>query len=253
VWGSFEDGSPHARHPGQAAAGLLLAGPRAGCVGLISLPARPAQTRFNAVCATTLHGVTGSNPNPAPYIDEDGFEWESKIAYVGVGLKLECPSGRYVSVIIGTGGPDLAYQVLATKHPQLPWPPLPDSTEYGERCPCDDCVGRLVGDAVADIRAEADAIQATTKSHVDTYTLRHLETARSVIRRKAQLKGYGIHLDTSTSTESYVSAGRYIALRYDPADEVEDVTMTMPRSGEEYPNTLAGALAALRGPAAATG
>jgi hypothetical protein len=194
--------------------------------------------------------VTASNPNPAPYVDEDGIEWESKISYVGVGLKLECPNGNYVSVIIGSAadGAALRYQVLATRHPALRWPPHPDSTEYGERCPCDDCVGRLVGDTVAAIRAEANEIQATTKSHEDTYTLRFLEPARDVILREAQLKGCGIDFDPSTSTESYVSPGRYVAVRYDPQGEVEDVTMAIPRSGEEYPSTLAGALAALRGP-----
>lgn len=181
-------------------------------------------------------------------------------AHFGVGLKLDCPNGKYVSFITGVGSPNLAYQVVShapETHPPLPWPPVPDSVEYGERCPCGVCVGRLVGDTVAAIRSEADAIQGTMKVNEDTYQLRYLESARDFIVREAQLGGYGIsrgydtHHNVAPSTETYLVSTRRVAVRYDDSfQEVEEVSVWLPVSTqppEKYPDTLAGAVAALRG------
>jgi hypothetical protein len=190
--------------------------------------------------------VTGSEPTP--YVDEFGDKWETKVAHFRVGLKLECPNGKELSFVTGTGGQNLVYQILATGHAALPWPPDPASTEYGERCGCDECVGRLVGDTVDAIRAEANAIQATMKSNEDTYTLRYLESARDVILREVQLMGYGIHRDIPSSTDTYVGSPRRVAVRYDDSfEEVKEATVTVLGSQtESHPGTLAGALAALR-------
>jgi hypothetical protein len=192
--------------------------------------------------------VTGSEP----YIDEFGDKWDSKVAHFGVALKFECPNGKYVSTVTGLGSQGMSYQVLPTGHPPLPWPPDPHSTEYSERCRCDVCAGRLVGDTVAAIIAEADEIHATMKSNEDTYTLKFLESARELIFREAQLGGYGINHNPVICTDIYVGATRRVHVLYNPSfQEVEAVTVSMPGSDlepEEYPDTVAGAVAALRGP-----
>jgi hypothetical protein len=180
-------------------------------------------------------------------------------AYVGVGLKLDCPNGKYVSVITGMGSPNLHYQVLTRApdvHTPLAWPPIPGSADYGEQCPCDVCVGRLVGDTVAAIQAEANQIQGTMRVNQDTYQLRYLESARDVIVREAQLVGYGImrgfdvHHNVAPTTETYLLASRRVSVRYDDAsEEVKEVTVWLPVSTvapPTYPGTLAGALTALR-------
>jgi hypothetical protein len=142
--------------------------------------------------------VTGSPSEP--YVDEFGAKWDSKIAFYGVGLKLTCPNGEYVSLLTGLGSQGMTYQVLPNVHPALPWPPYPNNIEYGERCGCDGCAGRLVGDTIAAILAEADEIQATMKVNQDTYPLRFLVSARDFIVREVQLTGYGIHHDPDTLT-----------------------------------------------------
>jgi hypothetical protein len=208
---------------------------------------RPSAEQGRGIPGDTLYAVT------APKTD-----------YVGVGLKLDCPNGNYVSFITGMGSRNLAYQVVFNApdtHPPLPWPPDPDSTLYGERCPCEVCVGRLVGDTVAAIRAGANGIQGTMRVNEDTYNLRHLESARDVIVREAQLRGYGIvreqqigqyriHHDAAF-TETYVISTRRVIVGYDDLfQEVEHVTVWLPASTQQpetYPGTLAGALAALRG------
>jgi len=180
-------------------------------------------------------------------------------AYIGVGLKLDCPNGKYVSFITGMGSPSLTYQVVwraPDTHPPLPWPPLPGSDVYGERCPCEVCLGRLVGDTVAAIQAEALAMQSTTKVNQDTYNLRYLESERDAIIREAQLGGYGIihgkdaRANYAPLTETYAISARRVSVRYDRSlQEVEDVTAWLPVSTNPqptYPGTLAGALAALR-------
>lgn len=183
----------------------------------------------------------------------------SQTAYVGVGLKLDCPAGRYVSFITGMGSPSLTYQVVwipGQPSLPLPWPPLPGSAVYGERCPCDECCGRLVGDTVAAIEAEARGVQATMKVNEDTYNLRYLESAREAIIRQAQFGGYGIihgkdaRANEVAFTETYVTPERRVSVQYDDElEEVEQVTAWLPVSTQPqptYPNTLAGALAALR-------
>jgi hypothetical protein len=180
-------------------------------------------------------------------------------AHVGVGLKLDCPNGKYVSFITGMGVPNLTYQVVinAQTHPPFPWPPDPDSAVYGERCPCDVCCGRLVGDTVDAIQAEALAVQSTMTVNDDTYMLRYLESARDVIVREAQLKGCGIIKGrgargnpASPLTETYATSTRRVEVRYgERFQEVEEVTVWLPVSTEPqptYPDTFAGALAAMR-------
>jgi hypothetical protein len=181
-------------------------------------------------------------------------------AHVGVGLKLDCPNGKYVSFITGMGIPNLTCQLVTNPqtHPPLPWPPDPDSAEYGERCPCDVCVGRLVGDTVEAILAEMYAVQTTMQVNEDTYMLRYLESARAVVVREAQLGGYGFIRGrgargnaASPLTETYATSTRRVEVRYgDQFQEVEEVTVWLPaptEPQETYPGTLAGALAALRG------
>lgn len=193
--------------------------------------------------ADTLSGVTGTDT-----------------AYLGVGLKCDCPNGKYVSFITGMNSPHLVYQVVTRApdvHPPLPWPPDPNSDVYGERCPCDVCVGRLVGDTVAAIRAEAEAIQGTTTVNQDTYQLRYLESARDVVVREAQRRGYGIlrgfdhHHNPHPSTETYLQGSRRVSVRYTgDFQEVENVSVWLPASegpDPSYPNTLAGAVAAVEG------
>lgn len=139
------------------------------------------------------------------------------------------------------GTPNLHYQVVTTPetHPPLPWPPDPGSDVYGERCPCEMCCGRLVGDTVAAIRAEAEAMASTMKVNQDTYQLRYLESARDAIVREAQLGGYGIsrgfdhHHNSHPLTETYLLASRRVSVRYtnDFQGEVEGVSVWCPPRG----------------------
>lgn len=98
-----------------------------------------------------------------PYIDEFGTEWEREHEHVGAWLKLSCPVGTIVSRLIRTGGGGpIRYRVEGSIGPDIHWPPDPTSTHYGERCPCDVCVGRLVGATVEELRAEVDAIHSAS-------------------------------------------------------------------------------------------
>lgn len=131
-----------------------------------------------------------------------------------------------MSFVTGIGSPNLTYQVVRTPSPSFPWPPDPNSTEYGERCPCEHCVGRLVGDTVDAIRNEADQIQLTMRSNEDTHQLRYLESARGVIFREAQLLGYGFRRDNLIDV--YEGPGRRVAVRYDDSfEEVEEVSVSV--------------------------
>lgn len=183
----------------------------------------------------------------------------SNTAHLGVGLKLDCPNGKYVSIVTGLGSPNLHYQVVTRApdvHPPLPWPPDPASAVYGERCPCAVCLGRLVGDTVAAIQVEADAQQNSMKVNQDTYQLRYLESARDAVVREAQLVGYGIqqgfdhHHRAEPFTDTYLLASRRVSVRYDANfEEVNEVSVWLPTDAvphPTYPSTLAGALQALR-------
>jgi predicted NBD/HSP70 family sugar kinase len=173
---------------------------------------------------------------------------DREVAYAGAGLKLTCPApigGRVVSVLIRGGGDEIAYQVSAGA-PVLPWPPGPTWT--GERCQCETCAGRVVGATVEELRAKVDDMDSDYMTNVDTFFLRYLESARDVIVREAQYLRYGIQRDISTFTDTYVRAGRQVAVRYDDSfQEVTEVRVVYPRTDESYPGAIAGALAALRG------
>jgi hypothetical protein len=175
--------------------------------------------------------------------------------FVGAGLKLRCPAGvggSIVSLLLRTGGDEIRY-VASADAPSLPWPPDPTLTEYGERCGCQTCEGRLVGATIDELRAKVDDMDSDYVMNEDTYFLRYLETARDVVVREAQNHRYGIQRDISTFTDTYVRAGRQVAVRYDDSlEEVEEVRIAHPRTDESFPATIAGALAALRGPTSQT-
>jgi hypothetical protein len=176
---------------------------------------------------------------------------EREVAYMGAALKLACPAsvgGRVVSTLYRTGGGGIQYQVEGSGAPGLPWPPDPTWTEYGERCRCETCAGRLVGAAVDELHAVMNGIHGDTAVNWDTYFLRYLESARDAIVREAQGLRYGIHRDISTFTDTYVRVDRRVAVRYaDSFQEVEEVRIVLPpvRSDESYPATIPGAVAAL--------
>ena len=171
---------------------------------------------------------------------------------MGAALKLACPAsvgGRVVSILYRTGGGGIQYQVAGSGIPGLPWPPDPAWTEYGERCQCETCGGRLVGATVDELYAVVNGIHAGTAVNWDTYFLRYLESARDVIVREAQSLRYGIHRDISTFTDTYVRDDRRVAVRYDDSSqEVKEVRVVLRRSDESHPATIPQAVAALRGP-----
>jgi hypothetical protein len=172
-------------------------------------------------------------------------------AYAGAGLKLQCPApigGRVVSLLLRAGGNAITY-VVSQGVPGLPWPPDPTAVEYGERCQCATCEGRLVGATVEELRAKVDDMDSDYTTNEDTFFLRYLESARDVVVREAQNHRLGIHRDVSTSTDTYVRPNRQVAVRYDPSlQAVEEVRIVVPRNTDEsYPATIAGALAALQG------
>lgn len=183
-----------------------------------------------------------------PFTDELGDEWKREVEYVGAHLKLSCPDGTIVSILSrdGGGGP-IRYHVARSSCPDLYWPPDPTNTHYGERCPCERCVERLVGATVDELRAEVNALHDAVAENRDTYFLRYLESARDVIEREAQSRRCAFHRDASAFTDTYIGlTRRQVIVRYDKSfREVEHVAV-MPAT-ESYPGTLAGALAALRG------
>ncbi|WAJ43124.1 hypothetical protein OK015_18055 [Mycobacterium sp. Aquia_216] len=173
-------------------------------------------------------------------------------SYVGAGLKLECPApigGRTVSLLLRTSGDEIRY-VPSQGAPGVPWPPDPTQMDYGERCGCDTCEGRLVGATVEELRAYVDRMDSDYLMNEDTYFLRYLETARDLVVREAQLHRYGIYRDISTRTDTYVRADRRVAVRFDDSLQViEEVGTVRPGPEVSYPTTIAGAAAALRGDA----
>lgn len=174
---------------------------------------------------------------------------DREVQYVGAGLKLACPApvgGEIVSVLVRGGGDAITYQIPGG--PRLPWPPDPTLTEYGEPCFCQTCAGRLVGAGVEELRMELAGIAADPAALEDTYELGYLESARDVVVRASQQERYGLHRNIATFTDTYERTGRRVAVRYDPSlQEVEEVTVVAPPTGEFYPATIAGALTALRG------
>jgi hypothetical protein len=186
-------------------------------------------------------------------VDGSGDEWERKITYAGVALKLKCPSavgGQIVGALTRIGGDGIEYLVAGSGVPELPWPPDPTWTVYGERCFCPECGGRLVGATVEEFRSEVNRIDDDPTVNVDTFFLRYLESARDVTVRKARGLRYAIQRDTSTFTDTYLRRGRQVTVSYDGSfQEIIQVTVVRPETGESYPSTLAGALTALAGPA----
>jgi hypothetical protein len=176
------------------------------------------------------------------------------VDYVGAGLKLACPAaigGSVVSLLLRTTRGDEIRYVASAGAPALPWPPDPTWTEYGERCQCQTCEGRLVGATVAELRAKVDDMDTDYATNEDTFFLHYLESARDAVVREAQNHRYGIQRDISSSTDTYVREGRQVAVRYDSSfEQVEEVGVVLPpTSDESYPATIAGALAALAGSA----
>ncbi|MGH3635673.1 MAG: hypothetical protein ACRDTS_16615 [Mycobacterium sp.] len=108
------------------------------------------------------------------FVDEFGDEWESEVAYIGAAVKLDCPAGKPVGQLVRTGGPAITYRLLGWDRSR-PWPPDPTSVNYAERCPCEVCGNRLVGETIDKLAQEVNEIHATTRSHIDTYVLRYLE------------------------------------------------------------------------------
>jgi hypothetical protein len=174
---------------------------------------------------------------------------DREVEYVGAGLKLECPApiSEIVSVLFRGGGNAITYKVPGSQ--RLPWPPDPTQVDYGEPCLCDVCGGRLVGATVEELRDEIAAISSNPAELENTYTLRYQETSRDLVIRAARNSRYGFHRDISTFTDTYVGTTRRVAVRYDggTGQEVVAVNVVQPPNEGEYPASIAGALAALRG------
>jgi hypothetical protein len=109
------------------------------------------------------------------YVDDEGVEWEREVTHFGAILKLACPEGKYVSHLIRTGDGNIRYLLPGPGNRQLPWPPDPTSTEYGEPCHCEDCKGRTVGGKVGDLRNAVNELHAVATANEDTYFLDYLE------------------------------------------------------------------------------
>lgn len=108
------------------------------------------------------------------YVDDEGVEWEREVTHIGAVLKLACPEGKYVSHLFRTGGGNIRYLLPGSGNRQLPWPPDPTSTDYGERCPCEICNGRMVGAKVDDLRQAVNELDAAVTANEDTYFLDYL-------------------------------------------------------------------------------
>lgn len=172
------------------------------------------------------------------------------VAYVGIRLTLVCPApvgGRTVSTLIRVGE-DINYQVEGSGVPEQPWPPDPPAVDYGERCSCPTCEGRLVGAPIEELRDVISALQADLAVNQDTYLdLRYIESARDFIIREVQRQRYTIQRDLPTFTDRYVKTSRTVSVRYDGSFQGEVAEVTVEPSGGPYPNTITGAVAALRG------
>jgi hypothetical protein len=157
-------------------------------------------------------------------------------------LKLACPGdGRIVSVLFSTGRDNIQYIVPATEVSRQPWPPDPTNANYGERCPCDESQDRLVGASV-DFLTEMILLTDVTE---DTYVLRYLESARSVIELEATREGFHMHRDSSSGTDTYNRPNHKVIVGYDEHGEVEHVHV-QPETAS-YPPTFRGALDAITG------
>lgn len=203
-----------------------------------------------AFTVSTHDGMIGG----MAYVDEFGTEWEREVAYVGALLKLQCPApveGQVVSLLIRVGSGNIEYQVAGSGASPLRWPPDPTWTEYGERCHCGTCAGRLVGASIDELRADMVAMNAVVTSNEDTYRkLRYLESARDVVVREAQNLRYGILRNTVTHIDTYVQAQRRVEVQYDGSFQgIEAVKVLLGRQpGQSYPATIAGAVGALQLP-----
>ncbi len=109
------------------------------------------------------------------YVDDEGVEWEREVTHIGAVLKLACPEGKYVSLLIRTAGGNIRYLLPGPGNRQLPWPPDSTSTEYGERCPCAVCNGRMVGARIDELRHALNGLHDAPTANEDTYFLDYLE------------------------------------------------------------------------------
>jgi hypothetical protein len=179
------------------------------------------------------------------YSDEFGTVWERKVTHIGPALKLACPGqGRVVSVLFRTSCDTIRYSIPGTGISQHPWPP-DTSANYGERCPCGECLGRLVGASVDGLTAQVILLIDVTRAHEDTYFLGYLESARSAIEPEAAGRGYQKRRDSSSGTDTYERPNRKVIVGYDEYGEVEHVRVQS--EAASYPRTLRGALDAIAG------
>ena len=105
-----------------------------------------------------------------------------------------------------------------------------------------------MGATVEELREKIDDMDSDYTVNEDTFFLHYLESARDVVVREAQALRYGIQRDISTFADTYVRAGRQVAVRYDRSfQQIEQVMSVLSPSDGPYPATIAGAVAALRG------
>jgi hypothetical protein len=179
------------------------------------------------------------------YADEFGTVWECKFTHIGPALKLACPGeGRVVSVLFRTSCDTIRYSIPGTGISLHPWPP-DISANYGERCPCDECLGRLVGASVDGLTDQMILLIDVTTAHEDTYFLSYLESARSAIELAAGGRGYQSYHDSASGAHTYERANRKVMVGYDEDGEVERVRVQSETAS--YPRTLGGALDAIAG------
>jgi hypothetical protein len=115
-------------------------------------------------------------------------------AYVGAGPKLQmrgCHRTQRRQSFLPTGGDEIRY-VASIGAPALPWPPDPAWTEYGTRCQCQTCEGRVVCATVEELRAKVDDMDGDNATNKDTFLLRYLESARDAVVREAQNHRYAM-------------------------------------------------------------
>ncbi|HEY1838613.1 MAG TPA: hypothetical protein VGG53_00055 [Mycobacterium sp.] len=186
------------------------------------------------------------------YVDEYGTVWERKTTYIGAKLDLYCPApvAERVSTLIHTHGDHIGYQVAGSGAPELPWPPDPNAVEYGEFCHCPSCNGRMVGASVEELRNAVKAVSDKPTGNVHVHELQYLDTEHDVVVRAAQNLHYGIHRNTANHTDTYVHGQRRVEVAYDSSfEDIQTVIkVVLPLSGDEYPATIAGAVAALQLP-----
>lgn len=185
------------------------------------------------------------------FVDEFGTVWEREVTYVGAKLDLYCPApvAERISILIHTHGDHIGYQIAGSDAPELPWPPDPIATEYGEICHCQTCAGRLVGASVEELRNVVKAVSDKPEGNVHVHQLEYLESERAVIVRAAQNLHYGILRNTANHIDTYVRGQRRVEVRYDESfQDVAAVKVILPLTGGAYPATIAAAVAALQLP-----